>query len=253
VSGVYQWLNKVYEAQTFNYGKRLLFDLMVPEPSAFVADAVAAHGVRQTIISPEPLIVVFEHGAAPPHWRPVAPGDLGSDGLLRPGIVARPLAPADLDPLPSVPLYYGTFIGKFGTAGVNAPPEATTTVSKGLTGNKDDHDHLAVADDLTIPQGYQAQSITVRGAFSLYEQEDGDEGMLVFVGKQKFECTGSGNLTPHYALLPDPADTTADEQGSLPIAVETQQARDFAVTVDVTCTRTDAALDQWRLDTYTPT
>src|SRR5260370_5618542 len=33
--------------------------------------------------------------------------------------------------------------------------------------------------------------------------------------------------------------------------VETRQERDFAITVEVTCTRTDAALDQWRLDTYT--
>jgi hypothetical protein len=254
VSRVYLWQTKVYEAQTFNYGKRLLFDLMVPEPAAFVADAVAAHGVRQTIIPPEPLVVVSQLELAPKpylYWRPVAPGDLGPDGLLKQDVVARPLTPADLDPSPSELLYYGTFIGKFGTVGVNAPPEATTAVSKGLTGNKDDHDHLAVADDLAIPQGYQAQSITVRGAFSLYEQEDGDEGMLVFVGKQQFECTGTGNLTPKYAVLPPPADTSANEQGSMPIAVETQQARDFAITVDVTCTRTDAALDQWRLDTYT--
>src|SRR5206468_1125528 len=32
VSGVYQWLNKVYEAQIFNYGNRLMFDLTIPEP-----------------------------------------------------------------------------------------------------------------------------------------------------------------------------------------------------------------------------
>jgi hypothetical protein len=44
VSGVYQWLNKVYEAQVFNYGSRLLFDLTIPEPAAFILDALKDAG-----------------------------------------------------------------------------------------------------------------------------------------------------------------------------------------------------------------
>jgi hypothetical protein len=35
VSGVYQWVNRVDQAQIYNYGKRLLFDAVVPEPAAF--------------------------------------------------------------------------------------------------------------------------------------------------------------------------------------------------------------------------
>jgi len=41
VIGIYQWLNKVYEAQVFSYGKRTMFDVMVPEPAAFLIDAVS--------------------------------------------------------------------------------------------------------------------------------------------------------------------------------------------------------------------
>jgi hypothetical protein len=33
VSAVYQWLNKVYTAQIFNYGLRLIYDVIVPEPA----------------------------------------------------------------------------------------------------------------------------------------------------------------------------------------------------------------------------
>lgn len=40
VVGIYQWIDKVYEAQVFNYGKRMLFDFMVPEPAAFLRKAV---------------------------------------------------------------------------------------------------------------------------------------------------------------------------------------------------------------------
>jgi hypothetical protein len=35
VSGVYQWVDKVSQAQVYNYGKRMLFDVVVPEPAAF--------------------------------------------------------------------------------------------------------------------------------------------------------------------------------------------------------------------------
>ncbi|KAH7323442.1 hypothetical protein BKA65DRAFT_407035 [Rhexocercosporidium sp. MPI-PUGE-AT-0058] len=41
ISGVYQWLNKVYEAQTWCYGKRTIIDIMIPEPGAFLLDKAA--------------------------------------------------------------------------------------------------------------------------------------------------------------------------------------------------------------------
>lgn len=40
ISGVYQWVNKVYQAQMFNYGLRMMFDFMVPEPAAFLIAAL---------------------------------------------------------------------------------------------------------------------------------------------------------------------------------------------------------------------
>ena len=36
IAGVYQWVNKVYQAQMFNYGIRMMYDFMVPEPAAFL-------------------------------------------------------------------------------------------------------------------------------------------------------------------------------------------------------------------------
>lgn len=35
ISGMYRWLDKVYQGQIYNYGKRLMFELVVPEPAAF--------------------------------------------------------------------------------------------------------------------------------------------------------------------------------------------------------------------------
>jgi hypothetical protein len=40
ISGVYQWVNQLYRAQMFNYGLRMMFDFMVPEPAAFLIAAL---------------------------------------------------------------------------------------------------------------------------------------------------------------------------------------------------------------------
>lgn len=34
-SGIYRWLDKKYKAQLYNYGKRLMFEFIIPEPAAF--------------------------------------------------------------------------------------------------------------------------------------------------------------------------------------------------------------------------
>ena len=252
VSGVYQWLNKVYQAQVFNYGKRLLFDLTVPEPAAFVHDVIDAHTLTQAPIPPEPFVLVQDAGLA--IWRPVEPSDLGPDGMLKPGTPARPLTPADLDPNPANPTYFGVFAGKYGAVGVNAPPEPITTVSKGLSGSADDHGRLFANDDLTIPQGYQASEIAANGGFVVQDGDpiDGDETLTVFVGNKIFRARGAPEANPpRLEFIPPNGSAVAQEQGTIPIAVETTQARDYAVTIDVTCTRTDAWLHQWRLDTFT--
>jgi hypothetical protein len=39
VSGIYRWLDKKYKAQLFNYGKRMMFEFMIPEPAAFFIES----------------------------------------------------------------------------------------------------------------------------------------------------------------------------------------------------------------------
>jgi hypothetical protein len=35
ISGIYRWIDKEYTAQVYNYGKRLMFEFVVPQPAAF--------------------------------------------------------------------------------------------------------------------------------------------------------------------------------------------------------------------------
>ncbi|GGM77140.1 hypothetical protein GCM10012275_54730 [Longimycelium tulufanense] len=53
IAGVYQWVNKVYQAQMFNYGVRAMFDFMVPQPAAFlIATMQQAHTQATTLTKP---------------------------------------------------------------------------------------------------------------------------------------------------------------------------------------------------------
>lgn len=39
ISGIYRWLDKKYKAQLYNYGKRWMFEFIIPEPAAFYVKA----------------------------------------------------------------------------------------------------------------------------------------------------------------------------------------------------------------------
>jgi hypothetical protein len=56
ISGLYQWVNKVYQAQMFNYGIRMMYDFMVPEPAAFLISALqSAHANALELEKPTPF------------------------------------------------------------------------------------------------------------------------------------------------------------------------------------------------------
>lgn len=57
VTGVYQWVDKVYQAQVYNYGKRLFYDLVVPEPAAFLLQAFSQSQatVEPFVLSPDQI------------------------------------------------------------------------------------------------------------------------------------------------------------------------------------------------------
>jgi hypothetical protein len=58
ISGVYQWLNEVLEAQIYNYGKRMLFDVTLPEPATAVMLLEASEKpTPQGISEPPPLTI----------------------------------------------------------------------------------------------------------------------------------------------------------------------------------------------------
>ncbi len=119
ISGVYQWVVKKYQAQMYNYGLRTMFDFMVPEPGAFLIEALqSAHANAVEIEKPMPF-------------------------TLRPDQITES--------------NYHTWVREYGATDVTPPPEMYKTKSLDFkAGSNDptpDYNHSA---QIQIDEGYKA-------------------------------------------------------------------------------------------------
>ena len=130
---VYQWVDQLVEAQVFSYGKRLMYDIVVPEPAAFLARALES-GPREVPLPPRP-------------------------------------APFTLEPSLLDEWNWSYYVAGYGAGGVTPPPPPTVTVARtaqGIATNPfSDQDQLRFAMassgfEVTIPDGYQATKVRAR-------------------------------------------------------------------------------------------
>ncbi len=119
ISGVYQWVNKVYQAQMFNYGIRMMYDFMVPEPAAFLISSLQS-----------------AHASAVELEKPVK-------FTLRPDQISE--------------ANYYTWVKEYGALDVQPPPEMYKTKSLDFkAGGGDSNADYNHSGQLQIDEGYQA-------------------------------------------------------------------------------------------------
>jgi hypothetical protein len=162
ITGTYQFLNKVIEAQVFSYGKRLLFDVMVPEPAALLL---------HRLLDPDPTSSIPE----PP---------------------AFDLAIADIEPET-----YLAYVARYGATGVPAPPSPFLTVAKTFDGvvTKDEEGATRAAE-VTLPDGYAAMTANVSGSMSWFDRKDDEFEFYVLVGGERWTRTPAGGDESSFTL-----------------------------------------------------
>ncbi|HEV8577821.1 MAG TPA: hypothetical protein VGX68_01965 [Thermoanaerobaculia bacterium] len=134
VAGVYQWVNKVYQAQLFNYGLRMIYDFMVPEPAAFLIAALQdAHASAVELEKPLPFTLL--------------PSQITESN-------------------------YHTWVQQYGATDVQPPPEIYRTKSMdfkaGGGDDKTDYNHSA---QITIDDGYKAIFGTVSRVYNIWDDD----------------------------------------------------------------------------------
>ena len=132
ISGVYQWVTKVYEAQMFSYGPRTVYDIMIPEPGAFLLEAFRRRRTAAVELDKPPA---FE----------ITPDQLNEDN-------------------------YQTYITLYGATDVKPPPEPFITESYDFnTGGEDKDQEFTNSTRIKIPDGYQAVRGTVGAVVAVWD------------------------------------------------------------------------------------
>ncbi len=216
VVGLYRWVDKIYKAKVVNYGKRLMFEFLVPEPAAF-------HLYAQT--------------------------DAGSDaatGLVKP-IDPRTDAAATAYGRPKLADFsvvsetnYAFWAATYGAL-VDPPPPISLTTSKAYS-RADMDQTVQFADsktDLAMPTGYEASTFFANYALHSENQSGGNNWITTMIGRRsQFTTTGgsfSGSLDGEDDLVP--VNTVG-------------RTRFYALNVEVTCMRRGEAYLTWQQKTF---
>lgn len=218
VSGVYRFINAIYKNEIYNYGKRLMYEFMVPQPSKLHRLGLQ---VSQTNVNAVLLQKPIDPRITYTDFTKITEGN------------------------------YQGLAAKYG-ADVKTLPESIAYINKTLSGAKAGDNELYDGNtDLQIPEGY----ITKKAKFKLYCTYDRDSkqyhsvginlgNIQLYIDEQRVSVTET-YLTPY--LLEYVLDNYK-EKISLSYAVLNYLA--FNISVSITCELSLEAKTQWQKDTF---
>jgi hypothetical protein len=222
IVGVYRFVNKVYQAQVVNYGKRLMLEFLVPEPAAFLRFA--------PIGRPPNGVTVAE---------PDRPGNCVNGTFV-------PLQPTDI-----TRDRWQFWAGKYGATDVAAPPSTVflATASKKspdempLSGDKKLSSEMF---DVTIPDGYLAQSavINIFGETQKDGEDPSDKHELVYqVQDQQGEYRERLDDRTNLPLRLQPSPTVT-------VSLNSKMFHNYEVLALVLCTVSCEKFQDWQLKSF---
>jgi hypothetical protein len=224
IIGVYRWVNAVHKAEVANYGRRLMFEVIVPEPAAFFRHAEQSTPVEGvTLEKPEPPVY---------QATPMNPDGSFAMNLDFSETETRPLQPEELNTA-----NYLHWVAKYNVQDVLPPPPEFKTIGLAVSEKPASSDNLVpqAVGDLTVEAGYKAVSAWVNST-SIHHP-----GGYLRVG------VGTAN-TNLWGGSPDLR--LNGEDSKLPVTVCFYKIAALALTVEVTCQRSDEHYRTWQLKTY---
>ena len=213
---VYQWLDKIVQAKVFSYGKRVLYDFVIPEPAVFVASART-------------------------QWQP----ELAT--LLKPTLF--PLQPEDLSIDPYSYNYYQYWAAGYGATGVQPPPERRITIARTYGDKGSDpqgYNGIKATENIDIPAGYYAASATVAVD---WVDDTPDTLIEVVIGKEFVSFPQKPPKPPNGPYGPFPLGNEVG-QAALPLSVMVSSVGLFVINIEIICAPTAQGYAQWQARTY---
>jgi len=219
-TGVYRWVDKYYRWKTVNYGKRLLYQFIVPEPGAYYAWAVQTH--LQSKVLPQ---------------KPTPPTIPGGSKPLIPTAITR--------------TNYLALARQYDVEGLSAPPPEELVLGKSVARDfppqwVDNADGTSTPretwwaftnEELDIPQGYRAKQ------FAANWESLGVNGKVADMLVALDHVDAAGAAGPGSAML-------NGQSGKLAVSGLGKGITAVLLNVQVLCTLMAEQFQQWQLSTY---
>lgn len=231
VSGVYRYINAIYKNQIFNYGKRLIYEFMIPEPSRLYR-----YGIEVT-----------------------ASQNSGSNATSSTSEIVEPIDPITLglSNLNNLPDNYLALANRYG-AEVEAPPTEYIYIGKSYNGQGQNGSTSAQFNDLKIPSGYKIESLNY--ALNARRNNNSNINGTLTIGNVVIEYTktnydtGLGNPLKKIGAitagtLPNNIDRY-NADGTLPVSLIAWDHGSFTINISVKLKRTEESLDTWKNKAY---
>jgi hypothetical protein len=222
IAGIYQFVDEIYQAQVFNYGKRLLFDVVIPEPAAFIIDAIVARNNKQ-LSANKPPPITFSASDLTDQQNPASP-------LVNYMDVAK----------------------QYGVAGLTPPPDPIVTIEHtemfGPQPGTPTPSFWTKDVDLVVPQGYHADavdlSVTIGGG--------ANHSIWLNLGTGWSHVDGGNGMQQSISLgrlneVPAPGQTG----GTIPLAITAWPTDNtYAINLEIQCNPTAIATAAWQNKTF---
>ena len=228
VTGVYRWVDKIYNNRLVNYGKRLMYEFNVPEPARFLRDAIFQAAVPNEQIPGLPGGLILPEPPVP------LPGNIkDSRDIKRQN--------------------YQMLASRYG-AEVNAPPRFAVHINNSFSyfrnTAEEGHELYSETKTLKIPEGYQA--VAANAYASGMQDNDGNSGKGISVTVRNLNFTVIGDMMPERKerMLAHDSNPLNPQTEELSMSAYFTNFLSGTIAVSVRCELMAETFQQWQVETY---
>jgi hypothetical protein len=211
ITGIYRWVDKYYEAQIYNYGRRMMFEFIIPEPSAFLQYA-QTHQPKKDIKEPVPLPTWLTHKNIT-EWN------------------------------------YQTYIRDYQIQGALPPPPTYKVVSVTLSSDAQIQNGTALSKaskELLVPEGYECENLAA--SLSVIFENNPQVKISVGVDEQIWYTVTDTDARQRFDWVGGTVGAKYDSV--IPVAINCYDLNSYFVTVIATCARTWQKYETWQIQTF---
>lgn len=227
VTGVFRWIDKVYNNRVINYGKRLMYEFMIPEPARFYKEAIIIEAeeegaVSSTGTSSETSVLI----------KPTHPSEHGISGADR---ITRDT--------------YANFASLYGIS-VTPPEDAEANVHGSFSesiGSGDSPRSFSTYTPINVPVNYECYRIDGSVSFNFRARVGAKAYIKVATGGrnwQKIDLRGEANSVRPFSH------SGLNIPTSVQVSVNTKKITAFTLSVDAKCKLKGSIFSQWQQDVY---